>query len=449
MKGLKTIKNNKVVISNIIAAFGIKGLGMVINLFSMPLYIDYFKNNTILGLWFTLLTVVNWVLSFDVGIGNGLRNHLTEALTNKDYSKSKQLTSSAIVSLGTITVIFSVLFFLFIPLIDWNSMFNITACIVSKDLLVKCIIITTAGIMISFFLNISRGILFALQLSSVVNLMQLMTSVLLVGYLYVSPIYDSLEEKILTLSFAYAIIINIPSILVLLFVFLFTEMKYCIPSFRTVDLESIKSVLGLGLSFFVVQIMYMVITVTNEWFISKFFSPEYCVDYQIYFRLFALIGSLIMLAMSPLWSAITKAYTQKRYDWIRKLYRTLNFLAVASMLFECFFVIFLQPIINIWLGERAIEVNYLTASYFLFYGVVMIWVAIQSTIVSGLGILKTQLCFYLFAALFKIIVIIVISKYSEDWSLVVLVTALGLLPFCIFQPLEVRNQLIKLQSNNY
>lgn len=94
---------------------------------------------------------------------------------------------------------------------------------------------------------------------------------------------------------------------------------------KYVTSNAVKAVLGLGISFFVVQVMYMIITVTNEWFISKFFSPKHCVDYQIYFRLFALVGSLIMLAMSPLWSAITKAYSMKRYRWIIKLQNVLNY----------------------------------------------------------------------------------------------------------------------------
>lgn len=38
---VKTIKNNKGVVANIVAAFGIKGVGMIVNLLSMPLYIDY------------------------------------------------------------------------------------------------------------------------------------------------------------------------------------------------------------------------------------------------------------------------------------------------------------------------------------------------------------------------------------------------------------------------
>lgn len=443
--GAKTIKNNRGIVANIAAAFGIKGLGMLVSMLSMPLYIDYFNNSMVLGLWFTILTVVNWVLSFDVGIGNGLRNHLTKALTQKDYEECKRLISSAFVSLGIITILFVAVVYALVPIVDWNTIFNISTDFVSNDIIAKCVAITMAGIMVSFFLQIVKGILFAMQFSSIVNLLQLLTNSLLVLFLFVAPEYVSMEAKLELISVVYAIIINIPPFLALLCIFYFSEMKYCRPSLKYITKGALKAVIGLGMSFFTIQVMYMLITVTNEWFISSFFSPEYCVDYQVYSRLFAIVGSLIMLAMSPLWSAITKAYTQKRYIWIIKLQKVLYWLALACILIECLLIVLLQPIIDLWLGERAVEVNYLTASFFLLYGVIMIWVAIQSTIVAGLGYLKTQLRFYLFAAIFKIITITTVSQYTNDWSIVVLVTAVGLLPYCIYQPIEVKKELKRLE----
>lgn len=448
--GTQTIKNNKGIVANIIAAFGIKGLGLIMNMLSMPLYMDYFDNNLVLGLWFTILTVLNWILSFDVGIGNGLRNHLTKALAQKNYEEGKQLTSSAFASLGLITLLFTLVVFGFLPHIDWNSVFNISSGIVSTNTLEKCVSITMVGIMVSFFLNIVRGILYALQLSSIVNLLHLLTSILLVVYLFVATEQGAIDAKLESISTAYATIINIPYLFALIYVFLFSEMKHCRPKLNAISKNATKNVMGLGITFFICQIMYMVITVTNEWFISKFFSPEHCVDYQIYFRLFSLVGSLIMLAMSPLWSAITKAYTQKRYHWIIKLQKVLYYIAFISIIAECLLIVFMQPLINFWLGERAIEVNYYIAAYFLLYGVIMIWVTIQSTIVAGLGTLNTQLRFYLFAAIFKIVFIIIAAQFSANWEIVILITSIGLLPYCFYQPMVIKKELktLELQLKN-
>ncbi|MCQ2258762.1 MAG: hypothetical protein MJZ41_12345 [Bacteroidaceae bacterium] len=445
---IDTIKNNKGIVANVVAAFAIKGAGMIVSLLSMPLYLNYFKDNMILGVWFTILTVVNWILSFDVGIGNGLRNHLTTALAHKDYAEGKKLTSSGCFVLGIVTVIFSVIVFTAVPLVNWNSMFNVAETVVTRELLATCIGITLVGILVSFFLHIIRGILFALQLASVNNLLHLVTNILLIAFLFLEPSAESVEDKLYTISIAYAIIINIPYVIATLHVFCFTEMKHCLPSFKAVSKKASNAVLGLGISFFFVQIMYMIITVTNEWFISKFFSPEYCVDYQVYFRLFSLISSLLMLAMSPLWSAITKAYAQKRYQWIIKLQRVLYAIAFGCIAIQCLLIPVLQPVINVWLKENAITVNYLTASYFLLYGVVSIWIAIQSTVVAGLGKLKTQLWFYVFAAIFKIVVIVTASHYTNDWSVVVLATGLGLLPYCIVQPIYVNKSLKELELKN-
>ena len=84
MKKLEVIiKENKNIINNIIGAFVVRGGSLVISLFTMPAYFTYFQNQEILGLWFTILSVLNWILMFDLGLGNGLRNKLPIALAKE------------------------------------------------------------------------------------------------------------------------------------------------------------------------------------------------------------------------------------------------------------------------------------------------------------------------------------------------------------------------------
>ena len=128
-----TNENNKTIVYNTIGAFIVKGGALAISLFTMPAYIRYFDNQQILGLWFTMLSVLSWVLTFDLGIGNGLRNHLVPALVKRDQIKIKKYVASAYLVIGTVvilSIVFSIIFFRFI---NWNTIFNISSNIVSKN----------------------------------------------------------------------------------------------------------------------------------------------------------------------------------------------------------------------------------------------------------------------------------------------------------------------------
>jgi len=87
---IKKSKNNQELITNLAASVLIKGLAIIINLLTIPSYLKYFNNQAALGIWFTLLSIMTWVLAFDIGIGNGLRNHLIMAFANNDKERIKR-----------------------------------------------------------------------------------------------------------------------------------------------------------------------------------------------------------------------------------------------------------------------------------------------------------------------------------------------------------------------
>ena len=77
LKGIS--EKNTIIYKNVIGAFAVKGASLILSLFTMPAYMRFFEDEQILGVWFTLLSVLSWILNFDLGIGNGLRNNLTSA----------------------------------------------------------------------------------------------------------------------------------------------------------------------------------------------------------------------------------------------------------------------------------------------------------------------------------------------------------------------------------
>ena len=152
-------ENGKIIIKNVSGAFLIRGISVVLSFFMMPMYIRFFNNQVVLGLWFTLLSVLSWILTFDLGIGNGLRNHLTESLALKKINEAKKYVSSAYASIGFLCLVLVVVFFIVFRFINWNVVLNIGEDIVSSESLLFAVVIVFVGIIIHFFLKLVSSVL--------------------------------------------------------------------------------------------------------------------------------------------------------------------------------------------------------------------------------------------------------------------------------------------------
>ena len=149
-----------------------------------------------------------------------------------------------------------------------------------------------------------------------------------------------------------------------------------------------------------------------------------------------------MIAMTPLWSAITKAYAESIYAWIRKLRKILGVAFVCFVVLQVALVPFLPTLFDLWLGAEAPVIDYKAVWCFIAYGVIFTWVAIQSTFASGFGKLRVQLITYILAVVIKVVGISLFAPLIGSWTFVVLMTIVGLMPFCISQPIATNRELI-------
>lgn len=437
--------NNKNIIINILGTLFCKGSGVIINLMCIPLYLNYFNNNEILGIWFTIINVLNWLLTFDLGIGNGLRNNLTKAIVENNNIKIKELISSSYILLAGVMIIIGLSFLSISKFINWNTFFNISPALLPNNNLYYCINITIGGILLSFLLRLVIAINYALQRSALNNLINLLSSLITYIYLLSVTPKQSIILNFQNLSIFQIFVVNIPLILATFIAFNHKQLKNARPHIKYFKYKSAKAVLSLGITFLYVQILYMIITVTNEWFISKYYHPSFCVDYQIYHKLFSIFGMLFMLGLTPIWSAITKAYAEQRYLWIIKLNKLLYVLVFFVSILQIAILPIIPWILKTWLGKQTIDFNYFIGSIFVIFSLIYIWNAVQSVMVSGLGKLKLQIYGYSFAAIFKIIAIILFYRYF-NWEWVIVATCIGLLPYCIIQPLVLHKELKSLQT---
>ncbi|WP_338655191.1 hypothetical protein V6B14_03505 [Sporosarcina psychrophila] len=428
-------ENSQAIISNSFATFFIKGGALLVSLLTFPEYLKYFNDQSILGFWFTLLAVLSWVLAFDLGIGNGLRNRLVPTFVSKDYILSKKYISSAYIILSVITSLIILISIILFKFIDWNLIFNISEKLISRDTLTTAITIVFIGIMLQFIFKLINSILYALQKSALNNLLSLITSISIFLYVFTSSSND-LSTNLISLAIVHVLAVNLPLILASLIIFN-KSLKKSRPNYKFYSSKYAKEIVFLGGIFFWVQIMYMILSVTNEFLITRLTGPADVVEYQIYYKIFTVVGTIFTVALTPMWSAVTKALFEKDYIWIKKLYKNLTWVALIVMIVQFLLVLILQPLINFWLQENAIPVNYIYGIIFAISGSLFIWIGVLSTITNGLGLLKIQSIFYTIGVLVKIPLAWLLVGVLNSWIGVVVANIIALSLFCIIQPIWI------------
>ncbi len=448
MWGLNFIRNingnTKTIAKNAFYSFVIRGFALAISFFSTPAFIRYFQNNEVLGVWYTLLSILTWFLAFDLGVGNGIRNHLVIAIAEKKKENIKQILASGFASVIGITLILTIVGWWLICTINLNSLFNIPDNLISSEVLRKCTILVFIAIMMRFMLTTVSSIFYALQRSAVNNFLSLCVSILQFFFI-IAFHYENVETALVNISWAYLLICNLPVIVAGIWVF-FTDFKDCRPTIKSVTKEAAKKIMGIGLIFFFCQIFYLIIANTNEFFVSHYWSPTATADYSFYYRIIMLVSMGVSLALTPTWSMITKAYAEKNYHWLKKLYRSFQLVGYFIILAEFALVPFLQPIMDIWLGKGQLTVELSVSIAFACFGATFLYSSMLSTIVCGLAKMKLQFWCYGIGSLLKIAFIIIIARISSDWVWVVWSNVLILLPYCVLQQLQLNRLFAQLKD---
>lgn len=428
---------DKTILSNVLAAALIKGLALLVSLATVPAFMRFFSDKAILGVWYTVVSVNVWILSFDLGIGNGLRNKLVLALDAGDERRCKELVSSAYVSVGAFCGVFLVILAILIKALDWNVIYGVNAVSIDRDTLEFVTAWVMGGMLVQLLLKNANSILYALQLRAVNNLISLCVSVLQLAFVLIFPPMDEVVA-LKVMAMAYAVISNLPLLLVTIALFT-VKLRFARPSIRYVTKDASSEVFGLGAAFFLAQILYMLIANTNEVFISSFFGSEHVVEYQVYYRLYSMVGMVMTLALTPIWSAVTLAFVKKDHSWLMRTFRRFELLALAVAAFELLLVPCTQFLFNIWLGDNSVVALVPYALVFAVFGSLFAYQGVVSSFANGLGELSTQIICYSIGFAVKLAITAVAAFSGQSWIFVILGDAFALLPFCLAQRKKTTN----------
>lgn len=371
---------------NTIAMIGIRGLSMLISLISAPIMLHH-VNRADYGVLLTLTSIVSWVGLMDVGLGNGLRNKLPEFLANKDFRSAKIVISSCYATLAIYVGILITIFLLISPFVNWLGVLNSPSSDAGE---ISCLAnIVFVAFCIQFLLGLMNSILFAYQMPAFQSVFtfvgQVLSLVALVFQVYVFDVTSVFQIGAVNCLMT-------PFVLFLGSIWLYrTKLKDIAPSFRYIKFNTVGSILSLGLKFFVIQMITIVLFQANSIIIAKVVSPEAVVEYNLAFKYISLLTMIFNIVITPVWSATTDAYVRKDFAWIKKTLLQSKKICLVTIFIGLVMLVVSNHVYSLWLGNGAIDISYYTTGLILLYISFEMLYKVYGTIINGTGKIFAQI----------------------------------------------------------
>lgn len=419
-------------------SFVFKALAILSSFLLIPIMIKYLGNEQY-GIWSTLLSIVSWIVLFDLGIGNGLRNKIAESVAKDNILDAQKYISTSYVLIGLISIFLLFIFLFISDLVPWQTVFNTT--ILSTNELNKIVNITAGFIFINFWLGLINQVLNGLQKSSVTVFNQFLSNSLSLVLVYL--LSKNTDSSILYLALAYGLSLLTSSISIT--IWFYSKNKNLRPKINLYHKQFVKSITTLGFQFFIVQIAVVVLFTTDKIIITQLFGPEYVTQYDVVFKLFTIITIVHGLLMSPLWSAYTDAHNRNDYAWIKNSIQK-QLKIFIGFIFAVLILIILSPtIISLWIGKD-FEIDHILIVIIGLFVLISIWNNIFAFFVNGIGEMKTQIYTSVIALIINIPLSIFIVKYFDTGVYGIVVgTILSLSLFAFF---GARQTYIIIQRHN-
>jgi O-antigen/teichoic acid export membrane protein len=394
---------------NIIGTFVVKGLGVLISLLYVPITLNYL-NPTRYGIWMTLTSIVAWMAVFDVGLGNGMRNKLAEALAVEDKSRARKYVSTTYAMLSLIIFVILLLFYITNHWINWDIVLNTGSSYVKELNELIIVVVTLFGI--KFILNTITIVASADQKPALGSLFEVIGSA--IGLLTIWIL--TLCHKTSLLAFGWTTMLAPVIVFFITSLFFYnSRYSYLKPSFKSIDFTYAKDLTGLGVKFFFIQISGLIITQTGNILIAQFFSPADVTPYNIIFKYFSVLTMVWATIMMPLWSAFTQANAVNDIEWMKKTILKLNKFVALIVLILFLMGLSAQYIINIWTSGK-VQVSTQMIWIFALYTLITIWNTLYSVFLNGISVIKIQMYTSILAALLNIPLAFLFVKYFHMGS---------------------------------
>lgn len=425
--------------------FLIKLISLLLSILSISIYNNFFDNVTLLGFWFTINALLNWIFSFDFGISNTLRNRLVVYIVNSDNLSSKREIRSSFRALFYISLVFLIVGTALIFLLDINYIFKVNTFDISSLHLKISIFVLYFSFISQLVFRLIYSVLYALQKSILPNLIHLISTLVILLFAVLLNMFNLIvQDKLFILSLLNLVTFNFPLILLTTVILKKYFNGVFSPLLGISSYSVIKIILQSGLFFFS-QLLFILFISSNEILILLFFGNKFVVDFTFYNRFYSLIPTFITIFLTPYWSQITREKINKNFKWLRKTLNFFTFILVISVFFSLLVTAFMPLIQNIFSNMNFDTTLMNKESYFIFliYNISLSSHILYSTFACGLNRLSSQIYTYLIGFLIKVPVILLSKLIFDSWLIILIVSIVFMILYSIIEYIKIRSFLLK------
>jgi len=415
---------------NIVSLFLIKIAITLVGFASVPVIINLI-NPEVYGVWVTITAIVGWFGMFDLGLGNGLRNKLAIALACNDWILARKYVSTTYAVLTIITVAIYTVFFTIEPYLDWKIVLGVPEMILTGhtlSLVVKTVMLLFC---INLVVKVLGSIFYSLQSPFVTSFIDLIAKVF--SYIALLLLNSGNEMNVLSVTF----IVSATPIIIYVFasiVFFSTKYKAMRPALSDIELSRFRELMGLGSSFFFIQLSAVLLYQTNTLVISHLFGPLSVTSYTLANRYIGAVMILFSIVVAPFWSATTEAYEKGDKKWISKSLTSLKIAWLMLVVMGLAMYMVSSQVFSLWVGDEVAVPKILTLSVFVWVAINM-WNSIYSNLLNGIGKVRLQLIIGVSSAALNVPLAIYLGKLIGIEG-VVLANILVLLPSIFIYPAQ-------------
>lgn len=418
-----------IVKKNAIGAMLIKCGSLIIDFAKVPVLLMYLDAE-LYGVFVTITSMIYWTHQFDFGLGAGLRYQLTKSLSLNDKEKSKELVSTAYLSLS---LVMTLIFLTGIPLIfifDWESILN--THIVGNSELIVSIIAIFGAILLQFILELVSIVLQSDQKAAISTVFKPIANLLSIIVILVLGLVS--HNSLLFASLG--MILPLVLVLSLSNAFLFRN-KYCdiSPSLHYFRKKSIGEIYSMGLKYFIGSLSALIVFQTANFLISHYVNPTEAAVYNTAFIYFGILMYFNNMVLSPLTAAVTDAYTKKDMRWIFTCMKKINLYSMGLSVCSLLLLAVSQVFFHFWVGDR-LQIPWSLSILLSIYFIMNIWVTPYTNFIGGVG----KMNLFVLISIIKILVFIPVAiffiKKFAAIGMVLTIIIVNTLPNIIFIPYQ-------------